>query len=254
MIGNILKFISAKTGVHIIKRPKYRGSTKFFINNLSYDVVVPSANYAPWISDYEFIKIFNEIKPNTLVDIYRCYELWEITEKICSLDNNAHFIEIGVWRGGTAGIIGRKLSLLNSKADFYLADTFTGVKKSSEKDTFYFDNEHGDTSNEIVKDFLQNKYGNYKILNGIFPEETSNLINEQIKFGFCHIDVDVYNSAKDIVDWIWDKLIIGGVIVFDDYGFHYCDGVTKFVNEQKSRVDCIVVHNLNGHALMIKLK
>ena len=49
-------------------------------------------------------------------------------------------------------------------------------------------------------------------------------------------------------------MIIGGVIVFDDYGFHYCDGVTNYVNEQKNKSDRIVVHNLNGHAVIIKVR
>jgi hypothetical protein len=106
----------------------------------------------------------------------------------------------------------------------------------------------------LVSSLITDKYTKYEILNGIFPEETSDLIDSKIKFGLCHIDVDVYQSAKDIVDWIWCKMIIGGVIIFDDYGFYSCNGVTKYVNELKERTDCMIIHNLNGHALMIKLQ
>jgi O-methyltransferase len=70
---------------------------------------------------------------------------------------------------------------------------------------------------------------------------------------FCHIDVDVYQSAKDIVDWIWDKLVVGGIIVFDDYGFPTCTGVTKYVNEQDGKPDRLIIYNINGHAIMIKI-
>jgi O-methyltransferase len=41
--------------------------------------------------------------------------------------------------------------------------------------------------------------------------------------------------------------------VYDDYGFASCDGVTRAVNEQRSLADRIVFHNLNGHAVVIKL-
>lgn len=241
-------------GMHLIIKPKYKGKSQFFIGDFGYDHVLPGANYAPWLTDSEFLKIYSEIKSNTLVDIYRCFELWELAGKICQLDREAHFIEIGVWRGGTSALIGRKLSLTGSRATFFMADTFSGVKKSSDKDTFYFDNEHSDTSEEAVLHLMNGKYEHYKILKGIFPDETANLVPDGFKFGLCHIDVDVYNSSQDIVNWIWNRMIVGGVIVFDDYGFHTCDGVTKYVNEQKGREDCMVIHNLNGHALMIKLK
>ncbi len=76
-------------------------------------------------------------------------------------------------------------------------------------------------------------------------------VNEM--FGYCHIDVDVYQSAKNI-DWIREKMIVGGVIFFDDYGFHTCDGITTYVNEQRSLTERIVIHNPNGHPIMFKLK
>lgn len=243
-----------KRGLHIIKPAKHHGHTSFQINEFSYDLVKPSANYSPWQADRDFNTIYEQVKSYTLVDVYRCYELWELAAQIHKIEPGAAFIEIGVWRGGTAAIIGNKLSRLNASNIFYLADTFEGVPKSSAKDTFYFDGEHKDTSEQMVHGFLADKYGHYQILKGIFPEDTSHNIPAETKFGFCHIDVDVYNSAKDIVNWIWDKLIPGGVIVFDDYGFHYCDGITRFVNELKQDNNKLVIHNLNGHAIVVKTK
>ncbi len=85
----------------------------------------------------------------------------------------------------------------------------------------------------------------------MFPEETSMLVTDG-KFRFCHIDVDVYQSAKDVVEWLWPKLVLGGIIVFDDYGFQTCSGITRFVNEERSKRDRSIIHNLNGHAILIK--
>ena len=39
------------------------------------------------------------------------------------------------------------------------------------------------------------------------------------RFRLAHIDVDVYQSAADVLDWVWPRLSPGGVVVFDDYGF-----------------------------------
>lgn len=93
---------------------------------------------------------------------------------------------------------------------------------------------------------------NVQILEGIFPDETSKTI-ENKSFSLCHIDVDVYKSAKDIVKWVWPRLVDNGIIIFDDYGFQGCEGITAFVNEEINKKDRLVIHNLNGHAIMIKL-
>jgi O-methyltransferase len=55
-----------------------------------------------------------------------------------------------------------------------------------------------------------------QLLVGVFPEETGCLVEDR-KFRFCHLDVDVYQSAADVVEWIWPRLVTGGLIVFDDY-------------------------------------
>jgi hypothetical protein len=45
----------------------------------------------------------------------------------------------------------------------------------------------------------------------------------------------------------------GGVVVFDDFGFETCNGVAQLVNGYFGRQDRLIVHNLNGHAIMVKL-
>ena len=95
------------------------------------------------------------------------------------------------------------------------------------------------------------KLSNVKILKGIFPDETGFKIQEKIRF--CHIDVDVYKSAKDIVDFIWGSMERNGIIVFDDYGFKTCTGMSTLINELKYDKDKMVFENLNGHAVVIKL-
>lgn len=218
-----------------------------------YERILPIANYAPWQHDHTFLKIFDTIRTHTLVDKYRCFELWHLVSQ--SLKLNGALIEVGVWRGGTAALICKVVELSGQYRPIYLADTFEGVVKSSDKDTYYIDGYHSDTSIDIVSKLLRDEMGlnNYKLLEGIFPEETSHLVDDD-SFCFCHIDVDVYESAKDIVNWIWPRMVVGGIIVFDDYGFDGCDGVTIYVNEHLFTKDRLVIHNLNGHAIMLKIK
>ncbi|GHV81411.1 hypothetical protein AGMMS49944_32020 [Spirochaetia bacterium] len=221
-------------------------------NNKStnYEQILPVATYAPWLSDSLFISTYKIIENYTLVDKYRCYELWQLVEETAKL--NGALIEIGVWRGGSGTLIAKKAELNEIKDTIYLCDTFTGVVKPGEQDSRYMGGEHADTSKKILETVIKKlNLENIKILVGIFPEETSHLVSDNA-FRFCHIDVDVYTSAKDILDWIWPKLVVGGIIVFDDYGFQTCDGITQFVNELRNRKDRVVIHNLNGHGIIIK--
>jgi Macrocin-O-methyltransferase (TylF) len=92
---------------------------------------------------------------------------------------------------------------------------------------------------------------NVKILQGIFPDDTGNVVGQNT-FCLCHIDVDVYQSAKDVVNWVWPRLRVGGVIVFDDYGFHHCQGITQLVDELAEKNDNLMLNNLNGHAVLVR--
>ena len=218
-----------------------------------HEPVHPSATYSPWNSDREFLDTLRRIQGHTLVDRYRCFELWSLVEQSKKVDGC--LIEIGVWRGGTGALIAQRAKLDGRAGEHvYLCDTFSGVVKASKKDSAYKGGECADTSQRIVKRLLDDLgLTNVTMLEGIFPEQTAHLIKEST-FRFCHIDVDVYQSAKDIIDWIWHKMSIGGIIVYDDYGFAGCDGITKYVEEQTNDRDRIIMHNLNGHAVVVKIR
>jgi O-methyltransferase len=221
--------------------------------NPMYETVTTIPTYAPWNVDKDFKEIYSMIQKKTFVDKYRCYELWQLVGEITKVPGA--LIEVGVWRGGSGALIGKRAELCGIKDTVYLCDTFEGiVKVDSTKDSVYKNGVHSDTSIKIVENLVikKMKLKNVKILKGIFPDETNHFVKDK-KFRFCHIDVDVYHSAKDIVNWIWDKMSAGGIIVYDDYGNEQCEGITKMVEEERKKTDRLIIHNLNGHAVEIKL-
>ncbi|MFH1778266.1 MAG: TylF/MycF/NovP-related O-methyltransferase [Candidatus Omnitrophota bacterium] len=244
-----IKRVANHFGFEITRIPKAADSSIV----IEYEAVNPGATYSPWNKDSLFKEVLDLIQGFTLVDKYRCFELWKLIEQSAKLRSGS-IIEIGVWRGGTGALIAKQAKNYGISDKVFLCDTFTGVAKTSEKDSACKGGEHADTSCQVVKELIFNRMhlDNVKILEGIFPDQTGHEI-EDLQFRFCHIDVDVYQSAKDIVGWIWDKMVYGGIIVFDDYGFKACDGITKYVEEQMNCNDRLVVHNLNGHALILKL-
>jgi len=212
--------------------------------------IIPTTSYSPWEDDKEFRAIYELAKTHTLIDIYRCYELWAIAKQLSFVEGD--ILEVGVWRGGSASLIGAPNA--KSKSTLYLADTFKGVVKAGNEDTLYKGGEHSDTNEDIVHALLKSaNISNYKILKGIFPDDFTGEINFG-KLKLCHIDVDVHNSAKDIFEFVWTNIVPGGVVVFDDYAAWGCEGVTKYVNKLKDNLsDARFIYNINGHGILIKI-
>lgn len=210
----------------------------------------PLSTYAPWQADEEFVRAYDAVRRNTLVDVWRCYELWSLVGEL--RDVAGGILEVGVWRGGTGALMAARAASLDLPERVYLCDTWSGVVKTGEVDTYYRDGKHDNASRETVAELVGSLgLKNVGLLQGIFPEDTGDEIAGE-RFRLCHCDVDVYRSAKDVFDWVWPRLASGGVVVFDDYGFPACPGVTKFVDEQRLLDDRLVLHNLNGHGIVVK--
>jgi rfaE bifunctional protein nucleotidyltransferase chain/domain len=68
---------------------------------------------------------------------------------------------------------------------------------------------------------------------GVFPWESVGEENDDIGDLFCFvaIDPDTYQTVKDAIDFFWPRLMNGGKLFFDDYGWEPCAGVKKAVDE-----------------------
>jgi O-methyltransferase len=216
----------------------------------AHEMAYPISTYAPWQADHDFRGVYETIRRSTFVDIWRCYELWSLVGELREVPGS--ILEVGVWRGGTGALMAARAAQLGIDDPVFLCDTWQGVVKSGAVDTYYRDGKHDDASPEMVEQLTSElELRNVALLQGIFPDETAGRIADRT-FRLCHCDVDVYQSASDVLEWVWPRLSPGAVVVFDDYGFPACPGVTKLVDEQRFRDDRLVLHNLNGHGLVLK--
>jgi O-methyltransferase len=229
-----------------------------------YGLVYPVADYRPWDTDTVFQNLFRRIREHTKLDVFRCYELWKLAGHVSN--RSGDILEVGVWRGGSAALMAhgaadRKDSRENVRENeagpepmIWLADTFCGVVKAGSRDPYYRGGEHADTTVATVRGLMDSVCPlEYRVLEGIFPDETAAAIEDR-RFSLVHVDVDVYLSARDITNWVWPRLIPGGVIVYDDYGFYGCEGVTALVHELEYQTDLVSIRNLNGQAVFVKVR
>lgn len=144
---------------------------------------------------------------------YEAYTVYSIAKSQGRLDGE--MAEVGIYQGGSAKLI------CEAKGDkkLHLFDTFEGLPKVSEKDThfgikYWQDNQFSDTSEEHVKKYLKS-YNNVYLYKGLFPQ-TAKPISDS-KFSFVHLDVDLYKSTLDCLNFFYPRLIHGGIILTHDY-------------------------------------
>jgi hypothetical protein len=148
------------------------------------------------------------------------------------------FIECGVWRGGSAMVMGRVLSELGVvDRDLFLFDTFAGMTPPSELDV----DMHGSTAADILRSSTKREADRSDMwciasqedvaanlrLSG-YPMERLHLVAGTVEetlpgrapheIALLRLDTDWYASTKHELDTLYPRLVSGGVLIIDDYG------------------------------------
>lgn len=216
-------------------------------NRKDYGIEIFEYFYLPWKNDKEFNEYFKIVEGFTLNPKSRIYTLYNFSKQY--LNDKTTYVEVGCWKGGASGMV----ALANSKkdVDYYLCDTFSGVKNSSDKDSFFKNNEYDDANIEDVLKIEEATSQKFKIIEGIFPNSISK-IDIKRPISFAHIDVDTYISAKESFEFISSHAVSGALIILDDYGGWFTDGVTEFGNEILKNRKYFAVPNHLGQLLIFK--
>jgi O-methyltransferase len=181
--------------------------------------------YSPWFSN-EFQKYYSIAVPRTVVSPDRCYVLYILLKQALNID--ADVVECGVYKGGTAAMIARIMAESTGSKKLYLFDTFSGMPETDKESDLPMEGDFADTSAEDVERFV-NEPEIAVIKKGLIPETFVGL--ESRRFAFAHIDVVIYKSVIDSLKFIWPRLLSGGFIVLDDYGFASCAGARQAVDQ-----------------------
>ena len=87
------------------------------------------------------------------------------------------------------------------------------------------------TKSELEGHLVNKKASNFELIEGDIMQTLPTYIddNPELKLSLIHIDVDVYEPSKLILELLWENLESGGVLMLDDYGT--VAGETKAVDE-----------------------
>jgi len=177
---------------------------------------------------------------------YEAFVVYSIAKSQSRLEGQ--MAEVGVYQGGSAKII------CEAKSDrgLHLFDTFTGLPKVSEKDThfgakYWEDGGFNNTDEEKVRKYLS-KYRNVFVHKGLFPDTAEPVRNA--KFSFVHLDVDLYQSTIDCLEFFYPRLVQGGIILTHDY---HTNGVKSAFDEFFKNKKIPVIELTGSQCLIINI-
>jgi O-methyltransferase len=161
-------------------------------------------------------------------------------------DFNSSFVEAGVWRGGSS-IVAKKF--LGNTRSYYLYDTYKGMTKPSDYDYRVGESdglstqrkwaeENSVTHNRWVYASLDDVKKNFDDfgLNDSKIHFVAGAVEETLRTNevpseiiLLRLDTDFYESTLVELQVLWPKLLIGGILILDDYG--HWDGARRAVDE-----------------------
>jgi O-methyltransferase len=195
------------------------------------------------------------------------------------------FVECGVWKGGAVGIMAKaNLQYGSFRRHLHLFDAFDDIcapnaeidgQRAVEDMSFYA----GVIDKDKIKGQLEPVTGFYDKLGGfgtidsckILLENTIGYPGEFIHFhkgwfqdtlpmkhteideiAILRLDGDWYESIKICLDYLFDKVVAGGLVVIDDYGYY--DGCTKAVDEflEKRNIKTFLSYSSVGCRYFVK--
>jgi len=176
----------------------------------------------------------------------------KLLEKCCRLEGDV--IECGVYRGGNSFQMAKKLKELKSDKKLYALDTFEGfpyndsedMPKELQKAVYGNKKPHKfkNTLNDVDLDQIKNWFAEYGLdntvfLKGLFIDTFKQISNK--KFCFAYVDSDLYLSVKQCIEFLKDRLVSGGIMIFDDYNHEYTPGCNKAVNDLLGKDSIIIL-------------
>ncbi len=134
------------------------------------------------------------------------------------------FVECGVWMGWLSRAIVNyiQFNLIPDKK-FYLLDTFYGIPEEQMTedelkcgaDSAQWAYKERDVYDLVVEKFKS--FNNVIVIKGKVPDTLTQVKSDKI--AFLSIDMNCAYPEIQAAEYFWDKIVPGGVIILDDYGW-----------------------------------
>jgi len=236
----------------------------------------------------QLYEIFDQTAhPNNVDDIYHIYNLSNALNSVywhffLDLVENIEFdliVECGVGRGRSLiSILALEnyFSLKNSRSfrNIFAFDSFEGFPEPTIFDESSRQSRKGEWSKspsgkynyspDLIKQILIkaniNNLDKISFFKGFFNDSIPLVDFRPI--GILHLDGDLYHSVLEPLNLLWDKVVIGGIVVIDDFVLNRKDshnedfpGARKAINDFLASNDSFIIkESIRGTPYLLKIK
>lgn len=212
-------------------------------------------HFVPFEEDPVFNGLFHRmVKPWLGVEQDLRWRLWILTRfarQAVNLDGS--FAEFGAFRGGCAFMILSSCNLVPGR-HMFLFDTFAGIPASNLTESERakgFAGRLSNTSLEYITGFLSEWRSFLVFVQGdvfeTLPETETGALS------FCHIDLNATAPTVAALEYAYPRLVPGGIVVFDDYGFLEYDEQRRAIDQFFSDKNEKPLALPTGQAVVIRL-
>jgi len=209
-----------------------------------------TVHLSPFLEDATFSTLYEEMAAewfqHTRIEArWRVWLLTRFARSCQALDGS--FAEFGTYRGGCAFMT---LALTEVEL-FYLFDTFEGIP--GDRLTDYEQRMAGklsDTSVEYIQQRLSRWTGRYELRPGDVFETLPQ--TETGPLSFVHMDLNAAAPTGLALEYAYPRLVAGGMMVFDDYGWLEYSDQRTVIEEFLSQHPDEVIALPTGQGLLVK--
>lgn len=202
----------------------------------------------------------------TMTSLERRYHLLQSVRYVIRHRIAGAMVECGVWRGGSMMLVARALNECgDTSRHLYLYDTFDGMSAPTEADRDYANRS---AATRLASDLAVKKESDVWAISNLvevkqnmsrtgYPEERIHYIAGKVEetipasvpaqIAILRLDTDWYESTAHELAHLYPRLVSGGVLIIDDYGFW--QGARKAVDEfLAASPDRLLLHRIDNTA------
>lgn len=197
------------------------------------------------------------------------YGLYKAVEYLVTRNIPGDFAECGVWRGGSIMLAALTCKHLgDTDRHFHLFDTFEGNPEPSPEDLDWDGKNPHPAWEQLTKQGKKWGYGGpleavrQNVLQTGYPEDRFTFVPGRVEetlpdaapesLALLRLDTDLYRSTAHELETLYPRLVIGGVLIIDDYGYY--QGARKATDEYLAKTKAKILLNRIDASVRIGVK
>jgi hypothetical protein len=226
----------------------------------------PIREWPGWLGRVHDVKVpgslpvKKELSPTGAANINILMNLIEVTRHL-----EGDIADCGVYRAASTVGMGLYLRERGIRKTIYGFDSFEGFDEV----TFHSDlslggvenedrNEHGFSSTSLR--LVEGKVRRFRLKNVQFVPGYFNVsfprFNSKVRFSLVHLDVNLYDSYRDCLEFFYPRTVPGGVILVDEYNDPPWPGcnraVDEFLGDKPEKLELISMNNYQKYFITVQ--